>query len=157
MRSGIEIMEKPLFQPKRIWRELLTVFRFGIVGVIATAVHIFVVWILLNHTDLATLIANALAFLAAFGISFSGHYFWTFQNPGDPGRAIRRFLLISTGGFATNTLFLAAMLRIGWLSPFVSAVVSVAVIPLATFLASRLWGFRYADFDRRPEQRKFHV
>jgi putative flippase GtrA len=85
-------MEKPpgnCFQFRRVWRELLTLFRFGIVGVMATAVHIFVVWVLLNHTHLATLIANALAFLTAFGVSFSGHYFWTFQNPGAPGRAIR--------------------------------------------------------------------
>jgi putative flippase GtrA len=136
------------FQLRRIWRELLTVLRFGIVGVMATTVHIFVVWVLLNHTHLATLIANAFAFLTAFGVSFSGHYFWTFQNPGDPGRAVRRFLLISSGGFAMNTLFLASMLRMGWLSPFASAVVSVAVIPLATFLASRLWGFGRTDSDR---------
>jgi putative flippase GtrA len=56
-------------------------------------------------------------------------------------------LLISGGGFTTNTLFLAVMLHIGWLSPFASAVVSVAVIPLVTFLASRLWGFKRTDFD----------
>jgi putative flippase GtrA len=149
MHPGADIMDKPTgtvlenrFQPKRIWQELLTVFRFGIVGVIATAVHVLVVWVLLNYTNLPVLIANAFAFLTAFGVSFSGHYFWTFQNPGNPGRAIRRFLLISTGGFAMNTLFLAAMLRIGWFSPFIAAVVSIAVIPLVTFLASRLWGFR---------------
>jgi putative flippase GtrA len=148
-------MEKPpktmlenRFQPRRIWWELLTIFRFGIVGVMATLVHLFVFWVLLNHSNLPTLITNALAFSTGFGVSFSGHYFWTFQNPGDPGRAIRRFLLISSGGFTTNTLFLAAMLRIGWISPFASAIVSVAIIPLVTFLASRLWGFSGAQMSK---------
>jgi putative flippase GtrA len=161
MRSSTEVMEKSLdtvpenhFQSKRIWRELLTILRFGIVGVMATAVHILVVWILLNHTHLPVLISNSFAFLTAFGVSFSGHYFWTFQNPGDPGRAIRRFLLISTGGFTTNTLFLAAMLRIEWLSPFGSVVVSVVVIPLATFLASRSWGFRHTDIDCNGDRKQ---
>lgn len=149
MRLGAEVVVKSHFQSRRIRRELLTILRFGSVGVIATVVHILVVWVLLNHTRLPALISNAIAFLTAFGVSFFGHYFWTFQNPGNPGRAIRRFLLISTGGFAMNTLLLAAMLRIGWLSPFASAVVSVAIIPLVTFLASRLWGFRRANFDFR--------
>lgn len=125
-----------------LWRELFVAARFGMVGVAATAVHILIVWLLLSETTLQPLVANMFAFLTAFGISFTGNYFWTFSSPGDPGKAMRRFLLISVSAFALNTLLLASLLRGGWLSPIVAAIVSAAVVPAITFLASRLWGFQ---------------
>lgn len=128
---------------KNIWREAITVGRFGVVGIIATAIHVLVVLILLSKTSFPTLAANAIAYMMAFSISFAGNYIWTFQSPGDPGRAIRRFLVISLGAFATNSLTLMALLRVNLASPSVSALFSAAVVPAITFIASRFWGFKY--------------
>lgn len=125
----------------RLWRELVVAARFGLVGIIATGVHILVVWLLVLQTTLPTLLANMLAFLSAFGISFSGNYIWTFGMPGQPCKAMRRFLLISVIAFALNSLLLAGLLHAEWLEPTASAIVSIAVIPPITFCASRLWGF----------------
>jgi putative flippase GtrA len=127
---------------RRLWREAVIGFRFGIVGGIATVVHILIVAFLLSNTPLPTLAANTLAFLSAFGVSFTGNYLWTFGSPGHPRRAMRRFLLISCSAFAVNTLILATILRAGWLAPLYAAILSAAVIPAITFLASRLWGFQ---------------
>ncbi len=126
----------------RLWHELFVAVRFGMVGITATAVHILIVWLLLSETALPPLVANMFAFLTAFGISFTGNYLWTFGAPGNPGKAMRRFLLISASAFAVNTLLLASLLRGGWFSPTVAAIVSVAVVPAITFLASRLWVFK---------------
>jgi putative flippase GtrA len=126
----------------RLWHELVVAARFGMVGITATAVHILMVWLLLSETALPPLIANMFAFLTAFGISFAGNYLWTFGSPGNPGKAMRRFVLISASAFAVNTLLLASLLRGGWLSPTVAAIVSAAVVPAITFVASRLWGFK---------------
>jgi len=131
----------------RLWHELVVVARFGMVGITATAVHILMVWLLLSETALPPLIANMFAFLTAFGISFAGNYLWTFGSPGNPGKAMRRFVLISASAFAVNTLLLASLLRGGWLSPTVAAIVSAAVVPAITFVASRLWGFKYQKDD----------
>lgn len=130
---------------KRLWRETLIAARFGLVGMAATVVHILVVSLLLAETVTPPLVANTLAFLTAFSISFTGNYLWTFRSPGAPSRAMRRFLVISVSAFAVNTFILAAILRTGWLPPFYAAIVSAAVVPLITFLASRLWGFQYAN------------
>jgi putative flippase GtrA len=124
-----------------LWREIFLAVRFGLVGVIATGVHIGVVWILLSCTTLHTLIANAIAYLTAFGFSFSGHYVWTFRASGTLFRAMRRFLGISGSAFVLNTLVLAAILRGGWVSPFISTILAIFIIPVITFLASRFWGF----------------
>jgi len=134
---------------KRLLSEAITVVRFGLVGVAATFFHILVVSILLSKTLLTPLVANAFAFLVAFGISFAGHYVWTFQSPGNPGKALQRFLLISSSAFAVNSLILAAMLRSGWLSPFLAAILSATVIPAITFFAIRLWGFEPSQIKER--------
>jgi putative flippase GtrA len=125
-----------------IWRELAVATRFGLVGITATCVHILIVWLLLSKTLLPTLVANMLAFLTAFGISFTGNYLWTFGSPGHPGKAMRRFLMISVSAFAVNSLLLAWLLTTGWLAPTASAIVSATAIPAITFWASRLWGFK---------------
>ena len=126
----------------RLWHELAVAARFGMVGITATAVHILMVWLLLSETALPPLVANMIAFLTAFGISFAGNYLWTFGSPGNPGKVMRRFLLISVSAFAMNTLLLASLLRAGWFSPTVAAIVSAAVVPAISFVASRLWGFQ---------------
>jgi len=123
-------------------QEFLAIIRFGIVGLAASGVHIFVVWLLLRLTSYPTLIANTLAFITAFVVSFSGHYIWTFQTPGNPSKAIQRFLLISLLGFLANTMILAVILKLGWFSQLVSVIVSIFIVPIITFFACRLWGFR---------------
>lgn len=126
----------------RFWREFIIAGRFGMVGAAATAVHITVVWLLVGTGWFPVLAANLVAFLTAFGISFTGNYCWTFSRPGCPRRALARFFLISGSAFTANTVVLAALLRTGWLAPQVAAVASAALIPVITFLASRLWVFR---------------
>ncbi|MCM8627397.1 GtrA family protein [Accumulibacter sp.] len=123
-------------------REFLAAARFGLIGLMATAVHLLMVWQLIARTELPALVANLLAFLTAFWVSFVGNYFWTFQVPGSPWRALCRFLLIATSGLALNTLLLACLLSGNLLSPTAAALVSTAAVPAVTFLASRFWGFR---------------
>ncbi|GHU35128.1 GtrA-like protein [Betaproteobacteria bacterium] len=126
---------------KQLGVEVIVVARFGLIGIIATCVHVGVVWVLLSYTTLHTLIANAIAFLVALGFSFSGHYVWTFRSSGTLFRAMRRFLVISGSVFALNTFVLATILHTGWVSPFISTLIAIFVIPVITFLASRFWGF----------------
>ena len=123
------------------WRELVIAARFGLVGIVATAVHIAVVWLLLRETGIAPILANTLAFSVAFGISFAGNYLWTFRSPGNPRRAMFRLFVIAATAFAANTLILTLLLDKGWFLPAVSAVFSASVVPVISFLASRFWGF----------------
>lgn len=126
----------------RLRLEALRMSRFGVVGAVATATHLLLVSVLITATNLPTLAANTLAFLIAFGISLAGHYFWTFQKPGELRRATFRFMLVSLSAFICNTLVLAFALNAGWFSPLVTTLLAAAVIPLSTYLASRLWAFQ---------------
>ena len=128
----------------RALRELLYTGRFAIVGAAATLLHLTVVWVLIERAGLPALSANAIAFVSAFGLSFAGNYYWTFGQPGSPQAAIKRFFLVSSSAFAVNTLALAALISTNWLPPSTAAFLAAFLIPVATFLASRLWAFRGA-------------
>ena len=124
------------------FREIITAARFGLVGLLSTAVHIAIVWLLLTLASVGPIFANTLAFLTAFCISFAGNYLWTFRSPGSPRRAIFRFFVIAVSAFIVNTLFLAFLVHKGWFSPVLSAVLSASLVPVISFFASRLWGFK---------------
>ena len=126
----------------RAWREVLYAARFALVGAAATLLHLTAAWVLIECWDAPPLTANALAFLAAFGVSFSGNYYWTFGRPGSRMAAMQRFFLVSSSAFAFNSIALTALLMTDWLPASSAAVLAALVIPVATFLASRLWAFR---------------
>jgi putative flippase GtrA len=129
------------FNP-RLKLEALRLSRFGAIGTAATVTHLLLVSLFTAGTTLAPLTANTLAYLVSFGISLGGHYFWTFQKPGDLGQSTLRFMLVSLAAFLSNTLALAFALEAGWFSPLITIFLAAAIIPLATYLASRLWVFR---------------
>lgn len=123
-------------------RETFIILRFGLVGIMSTAIHITVVWLLLTRSNIAPVLANALAFLTAFGFSFSGNYLWTFRSLGNLQRAIFRFFVIAISAFVANSLLLVFLIHRGWFSPVVSAVFSSSITPVLSFLASRFWAFK---------------
>lgn len=130
------------FSKMNFWREILIASRFGLVGLLSTAVHITIVWLLLAGAGIGSVLANTLAFLTAFGISFVANYLWTFRSPGSPHRALFRFFMIAVCAFIANTLLLAFLVYKSWFSPFISAVLSTSVVPVISFMGSRFWGFK---------------
>ena len=119
--------------------------RFGLVGLAATLVHLCFVWTLIRLDLAPPLLANLIAFCVAFGVSFTGHYHWSFQSRMPRRRAAARFGLIALAGFLTGTVVLAGLIRAGVLPPEWAAAIATLVVPAVTFLASRFWGFRGAD------------
>lgn len=114
-------------------REILTAARFGLVGLFSTAIHIAIFWLLLAFDNITPILANVLAFLTAFCISFTGNYLWTFRSPGSPRRAIFRFFVIAVSAFVVNTLVLAFLVHKSWFSPVLSAVFSASLVPVIGF------------------------
>jgi putative flippase GtrA len=131
---------------QRLRRELRLASRFGLVGIVATGVHMLVVLLLIQTTNLFVLVANLLAFLTAFGVSFVGNYVWTFGSPGSPRTAMHRFLLVSITAFSANMCLLALLTQWAALEPATAAITAATVIPAMTYIGSRSWAFR----RRRP-------
>ena len=123
-------------------RELITASKFAAVGLAATAIHVFMVWLLMDIFSLPPFLANTPAFLTAFGFSYMGHYHWSFKAQPRQGNSFRRFILIAGSAFLLNNVLLVYMLEKAYFSEMVSVIVSIFIIPLYTFTGSRFWAFK---------------
>lgn len=121
------------------WQPLAAqLMRFGLVGLAATAVHLGMAWLALwQWPDASPFLVNLVAFLVAFQVSFWGHSRFTFRQSGSPWR----FFAVTLGGFGINNGLLWVFLTLGITSAFLSICLSVLLVPLFVFVASRMWVF----------------
>jgi putative flippase GtrA len=116
--------------------------RFGVVGIFALLMHWLTV-VTLVPLGIAPLIANVIAFVVSFQVSYWGHRRWTFDAAHVPHRtALPRFLLIASLGFALNELLYFVFLRYTSLGYRVSLLIVLTIVPATTYTLSRRWGFR---------------
>lgn len=126
----------PLF--KFLNRDALRPLRFLAVGGTATALHLVIAGsILLFFKEVSPYLANLIAFLAAFLLSFFGHKHITFQT----GGSLWKFFVIAVGGFILNNLILSALLAIP-IQNIVAVSIATICVPVLTYTASSIWAFR---------------
>jgi len=132
-----------------MWTQLL---RFGIIGLLATFVHM-VIGFLLIQSGWQPLVANTLAFATAFLVSFIGHLRFSFANQ-DVGAAsaLRRFLVVALIGFGCNQAILVVLLSWGMISDTIALWISTGCAAILTFILSRIWAFRTR---REPDTEAF--
>ncbi|MCX5589846.1 GtrA family protein [Alcaligenes endophyticus] len=119
-------------------------FFFILIGSLAAGVHWGAVVLLVSHAHVPPLWANLIGWLAAFTVSFGGHYTLTFTQHSIPFlTALRRFFLVSALGFGVNESAYAVLLHYSSLSyQYLLAVVLVAMA-FVTFVLSRVWAFAH--------------
>ena len=120
----------------------LRVIWFVAVGCAAALTHLGVVVVLVSRHGQLPLAANVIGWLAAFIVSFAGHWLFTFRSQQAPlWRAARRFFGVSAAGFATNEFAYALLLQwSSWRYDLVLALVLVGVAVITYLLSSR-WAF----------------
>lgn len=129
---------KPELKRSDIYRLLGQLLRFGLVGGLATLVHLLAAWWMLRvWVEGSPFLINFVAFLMAFQVSFWGHSRFTFREKGSPWR----FLLVTLSGFAVNSGLLWVFLALGVSSTFAAICLSVLLVPFFVFMASRFWVF----------------
>lgn len=123
--------------------ELRRAARFGMVGLLATAVHWLVAVSVTELLQLNPLLGNAAGWGVAVTASFVGHWTVTFEDrESTVARSGLRFLGVSVLGFAANSLLYGALLAIDaslyafWLG------VTLALVAIMTYLLSNIWAFR---------------
>lgn len=116
--------------------------RFGIVGVLAAALHMSIVIWLVQQWSLLPLIANVFAFGASFQVSYWGHRWWTFAGTSALHReALPKLILVQVINFAANESLFYIFLSLHLPYP-VALLIVLTVLPFFTFFSSKLWVFR---------------
>jgi putative flippase GtrA len=117
--------------------------RFIAVGCTAAAVHFATVLLFVGGAGATPLAANVAGWLLAFGVSFLGQWRFTFRGQRAPARqALRRYFVLSLGGFAANEMAYGALLH--WTRlPYDLLLAAVLVgTALFTYVLSSRWAFR---------------
>ena len=120
--------------------------KFALVGIAATLTHAVVAGFLLESGLLQAMLANLAGFIIAFGVSFAGHFYWSFSHLRQKKSALKamlRFFLIAGAGFALNSSVLALWLKLTPWPDLLGLMVSIAIVPGLTFIAARFWAFSY--------------
>ena len=119
--------------------ELRRIIIFGIVGVSATFIHVLVAH-LFHAVVKDRFTASLVGFCLAFVFSYLAHRRFTFHDAvkGSPVR----FVIVAGSGFVFSLFVLDHLAA----SPaWLALTVSIGVIPLWSFLMSRLWVFSFSQ------------
>jgi putative flippase GtrA len=116
--------------------------KFVIVGGLAASIHFLVVILLVELFNLNPLIANIVAFLVAFCISFSGQRLFTFASSNKSIKeSLLPYFLISLTSFVCNEICLSFAIYVLNL-PYQIALFSVLIIvAIGTYFSSKRWAF----------------
>jgi putative flippase GtrA len=117
-------------------------FRFGMIGFTAAAIHFITVVMLVQNYTLAPLIANVVGFFVSFPMSYWGHRLWTFNETAVLHRvAVSKLLLVQLINFAMNEILFFLFLSMHFSYP-VALIIVLAILPIFTFIASKWWVFK---------------
>lgn len=123
------------------------VCRFGIVGLVATFIHIGVFTGLVEAGAATPAAANVLAFIPAFLFSFYSHWAWTFRaGPGHIGwhlaRPMAKFLVVALIGLGLNSLGVFMVTDYLQVEYYYSTLVFLFVTPSVLFVLNKFIVFR---------------
>ena len=120
-------------------------YRFSIVGILATLVYYVVLWTLVEKIGVPVMASTSIAFFIVVVENYLLHYWWTFRSDAPHATAFRRFALMNTVGFILNwsiMFFGVRHLPLSYL--WIQAIAIVAVV-VWNFVLSNCWIFFRAN------------
>ena len=121
--------------------EILRVPRFALVGGLATVAHLITASGLVA-VGLNPLASTAFGYLVAVAISFFGHRCFTFGSIQPIPVAGIKFIVVSLTALIANMALLKLLLLYGPLSDLLAVSLAAVIVPVISFLGSRLWVFK---------------
>ena len=118
---------------------------FLLVGGAAALTHLGVFVWLSQASTLWPEVANAVGFVVAFGVSFAGHRWLSFQDADTSvPQSLRRFGATALAGFVSNELVFMVLLRLLDVPNLLALLIALVFASAQTFVLSRFWAFRRA-------------
>lgn len=117
------------------------VVTFALVGGAATGTHVVAALAAHEIGGLAPLSANFVGYTSAVMVSYLGNAYLTFKRPALHGPQFIKFIVVSLMALALNQLIVYYCTHImDWRFAW-ALIPTVVLVPLFTFIMSRLWAF----------------
>jgi len=119
-------------------RKILT---FGFVGIAASVIHFVTAVVAMRIFEAPIFLANLFGFIIAFGLSYVGHYKWTFQSTANHKVSVPKFAITAIIGYLINNIVLLILISATGreLSSFI--LIAIGVSAATVYLISNRWVF----------------
>lgn len=115
---------------------------FIAVGVCALLIHWLIVFLLVPLANLHPLIANLIAFMVAFNVSYFGHRQLTFRAQERSHRqTFPRFITVAATSFLLNESIYWALLSLTSLRYDIAMFIVLGSVAVLTYLLGKFWAF----------------
>ncbi len=116
--------------------------RFGIVGMAATLTHYLALILLVESGGLRATPATGIAFLLALCVTYLGQSYFVFRAADHGTSRLARFCMVALGGLAANSAMMFVVTESLGLSYHIGFVITLMIVPTASFILSKIWVFR---------------
>lgn len=118
--------------------------RYGITGVMTTAVNVGVYHLMLDWLKLWPNVAWTIGFVVAFAVAYPAHSRYSFRDHGTRDNLLQsvwRFFLVSLVGFVLNNFWVWSLVGYLKLPSWAPDIPVLFVTPLLVFAINRKWVF----------------
>jgi len=119
--------------------------RFGVVGMLATIVHVATALALVAYAGVPVFWANIGGFCCAVMISYVGNHRWTFSRDGAHWRYFPRFISVAVLGLAIGQAIVWGINDQAGVDYRLAVLTVALVVPAFGFVASRVFAFAEPD------------
>jgi putative flippase GtrA len=116
-------------------------FRFGMVGIAATAVYAIVAFSSVEIAGASPVLASIIGQVAAMSVSYFGHAIYSFTVKLDHGTYLWRFLVIAAFTFGMNAFVTWLLTGVVGMPHRAVLVIVMVMIPILNYLCNRFWVF----------------
>ena len=119
-------------------------FRFVVVGLLATGIHYSILVALTHWAGVDPILSSSLGFVTSAAVNYLLSYYFTFRSSVPHVHSMLRFVLVSSVGLFLNWACMTALVSAGLHYLFAQVGATSAVISWS-FLANRRWTFEGAS------------
>jgi putative flippase GtrA len=123
-------------------RHIRQLLRFGVVGGLSTIVNSVLFVVIVDFLKILPILANLIAFLSAFLVSYFGHSWWTFENIRHSSERFMKFLTMSLVGLGINSSFVWILMHAMHQSVYIATLPMIFVTPALLFFINKFWVFK---------------
>ncbi|MEK4360315.1 GtrA family protein [Paenibacillus sp. FSL M7-1455] len=128
-------------------RDIVNFFKYGIVGIIGTAIHTGVLAFAVEQLSFSPLFGTILGFVFSLITSYFLNLSWTFKLKTKSKNSFVKYAIVCSLGLIINVLIMFVIVNLFELWYLIGQLVSILVVPLFNFVLSQIWVFTKSDVD----------
>jgi putative flippase GtrA len=115
--------------------------KFASVGLLATIVHVAIVYSLVEGAGAEPVLASLPAFFSALSVSYLLNRYWTFQASVSGYACFIKYTFVSLGGMFLNVAIMYVAVYIAQGTYLQGLAIVIVIVPVMSFLFQRGWTF----------------